>query len=276
MDPRLQLRVQRYGWDKAAPYYEGFWARQLAPARGRLLALAALRPGERVLDLACGTGLVTFPAAAAVGAGGAVTATDISDAMVSFVTAEAARRGLAHVAARRADAEDMPFPDASFDAVLCGLGLMYVPDPRRCLEESRRVLRPGGRAVMAVWGARERCGWAEIFPIVDAQVRSEVCPLFFQLGTGDALSIVLDLAGFTAVRTERISTVLEYASAADALGAAFVGGPVAMAYSRFDEATRDAVHAEYLRSIASYRARDGYRIPGEFVVAVGETAAARV
>jgi hypothetical protein len=69
---------------------------------------------------------------------------------------------------------------------------------------------------------------------------------------------------------ERIPTVLEYASADDALGAAFAGGPVALAYSRFDDATRADAHADYLASIAPFRAGEGYRIPGEFVVARGE------
>jgi len=270
MDPRLQLRVQRYGWDRAAPDYERGWAAQLRPAQELLLSLAALRPGERVLDLACGTGLVTFPAAEAVGPGGAVVATDISDAMVALVRAEAARRGLVQVSVQRADAETFPWEDASVDAVLCGLGLMYAPDPLASLQGGHRVLRPGGRYVAAVWGDRRRCGWAEIFPIVEKRVTSEVCPLFFQLGTGEALALRMEAAGYRNIVTERITTVLEYESPDAALGAAFIGGPVAMAYSRFDDVTRDAAHAEYLDSIAAYRHEAGYRIPGEFVVVRGE------
>jgi len=270
MDARLQLRVQRYGWDRAAPDYERGWAVPLKPAQDLLLALAALRPGERVLDLACGTGLVTFPAAEAVTATGSVTATDISDAMVAMVKGEAARRGMPQVSAQRADAESFPFEDASFDAVLCGLGLMYAPDPLASLQGAVRVLRPGGRYVAAVWGDRRQCGWAEIFPIVEKRVTSEVCPLFFQLGTGDALALRMESAGYRNIITERIRTILEYDSADAALGAAFIGGPVAMAYSRFDDATREAAHAEYLASISGCQAGAGYRIPGEFVVVRGE------
>ena len=69
------------------------------------------------------------------------------------------------------------------------------------------------------------------------------------------------------IRLERLQTTLHYRSGEDALGAVFRGGPVALAYSRFDDATRRAVHAEYLESIAAYRAGGGYRVPGEFVVA---------
>jgi hypothetical protein len=91
--------------------------------------------------------------------------------------------------------------------------------------------------------------------------------MFFQLGTQDMLARAFETAGFADVRSERLLTTLRYASPDDALGAVFQGGPVALAYSRFDEATKRAVHAEYLDSIAAYGADDGYRVSGEFVVA---------
>ena len=297
MDPRLQLRVQRYGWDRAAAHYEAGWARQLRPSQERLLEMAALRPGESVLELACGTGLVTFPAAEAVGPEGRVTATDISEAMVERVREEAARRGLDHVTVERADAATLPYDDHSFDCVLCSLGLMYVPDVPPVLEGALRVLRPGGRLVVSVWGERKHCGWAEIFPIVDSRVNTEVCPLFFQLGTGGSLEMGMEEAGFREVEADRLDVELEYGSDEEALGAAFLGGPVAMAVSRFDEETSREAHQEYLASIAPFRvgggtgtdgmgaARSGgegngeegagaggkgaYRIPGRFVVARG-------
>jgi ubiquinone/menaquinone biosynthesis C-methylase UbiE len=270
MDARLQRRVQRYGWDKAVPHYERYWADQLAPAQSRLLSMAQLAPGERVLEVASGTGLVTFRAAREVGPGGAVLGTDLSDAMVLHLREEARRRRLDQVTVARADAEDLDIPSASCDVALCALGLMYVADPVVALREMRRVLHDRGRAVAAVWGARAQCGWAEIFPIVERRVASEVCPLFFQLGGGDALRYAFDAAGFSKVTVERMTTVLAYDSADAACGAAFAGGPVALAYSRFDASTRDGAHAEYLESIASYRQGTGYAIPGEFVIARGE------
>jgi len=99
MDTRLQKRVQRYGWDKAAAHYERSWQAQLQPAQTALLAMADLRPGERVLDVACGTGLVTFRAAKAVAPAGEVLGTDISEDMIA--TARALAR-----ASRRAKAGD--------------------------------------------------------------------------------------------------------------------------------------------------------------------------
>ena len=269
MDARLQRRVQRYGWDKAASSYERYWREQLAPAQQRLLELAAPCPGERVLDVACGTGLVTFPAATSVGAEGRIVATDISDAMVTQVGDEARRRGLTQVHTIRMDAEALEFAEGSFDATLCALGLMYVPDPAVAFTQMRRVLRAGGRAVAAVWGARRNCGWAEIFPIVDRRVASEVCPMFFQLGTGDTLAETMRSAGFTSIEASRLTTTLHYTSPDEACGAAFAGGPVALAYSRFDEAVRAEAHAEYLTSIEPWRSGRSYAVPGEFVVARG-------
>jgi ubiquinone/menaquinone biosynthesis C-methylase UbiE len=267
MDARLQRRIQRYGWDKAAGCYEQYWARQLQPAQDRTLARAELAPGERVLDVACGTGLVTFRAADAVGPTGRVVGTDISDAMIEAIRQRAAERGLAHISAERCDAEDIAVEDEAFDVVLCALGLMYVADPPRALAQMHRALRPGGRIAISVWGPRTRCGWAEIFPIVERRVASEVCPLFFQLGNGDAVPYALGEAEFVDVTMDRISTTLAYDSAETACGAAFAGGPVALAYSRFDAPTRQAVHAEYLASIEPYRRGAGYDVPGEFVIA---------
>ena len=132
-----------------------------------------------------------------------------------------------------------------------------------------RALRPGGRAVAAVWGARANCGWAEIFPVVDERVESAVCPLFFQLGTGDALAREMEGAGFADVELRRIATTLHYASAAEAIAAAFEGGPVALASSRFSEDTRRAAEQAYLASLEPYRLGTGYALPGEFVVASG-------
>jgi ubiquinone/menaquinone biosynthesis C-methylase UbiE len=268
METRLQLRVQRYGWDKASGDYEEYWSKQIEPAQKRLLEMAALRPGERTLDIACGTGLMTFPAAMSVGARGAVVATDISDRMIERGRNESAKRGLANITFQRADAEALQFPENSFDAALCSLGLMYVPDPVNALRKARQVLRPDGRVAVSVWGRRDRCGWAGIFPVVDDRVKSEVCPMFFQLGTGDSLRMAMEMAGFSDIHVDRLVSPLDYASAEEALGAAFAGGPVALAYAHFDDDTRKEAHAAYLRTIQPYRRGEGYSIPGEFVVAL--------
>lgn len=269
MDARLQRRVQRYGWDKAVGDYEAGWRAQLEPAQSLMLEMAALEPGERVLDVACGTGLVSLRVLEAVGEAGAVVGTDISAEMVVAARRAAQQRGYRNATFERFDAESMALDGRSFDAAVCALGLMYFPEPENALREMLRLLKPGGRAAAVVWGARANCGWAEIFPIVDARVSSEVCPLFFQLGTKDSLARCFSVAGYDDVRLERIAVALDYPCADDALAAAFRGGPVALAYSRFDEPTRAAVHAEYLESIEPFRDGARYRIPGEFVAAAG-------
>lgn len=270
MDERLQLRVQRYGWDRSAGSYDRGWQRQLVPCHRRLLEMADLRPGEEVLDVACGTGLVTLPAAERVGPDGRIEAVDLSAEMVSAVEERAESHGLAEcVHAARMNAEDLDYAEGRFDAALCSLGLMYVPDPDRALRELHRVVRPDGRAAASVWGARKRCGWAGIFPVVDARVQTEVCPLFFSLGTGEALARAFAQAGFTEVEADRISTRLEFEDTEQALVAAFEGGAVALAYDRFDPETKEAAHRDYLETIEPYRDGDGYVIPGEFVVVRG-------
>ena len=269
MDARLQRRVQRYGWDKAASRYERSWQAQLEPAQTTLLGLAGLVAGEQVLDIACGTGLVTFHAAALVAPGGEVVGTDISEQMVVAARRAAIAQGIGNVRFERMDAEELSFADGSFDVALCALGLMYVPDPERAVRGFHRVLRPGGRAACAVWGQRSKCGWADIFPIVDARVHSEVCPMFFRLGTGLGLQQAFAAAGFGGITGRRLETRLRYATPDEACEAAFVGGPVALAYSRFSDETKAAAREDYLASIEPYREGAGYSVPGEFVVVAG-------
>jgi ubiquinone/menaquinone biosynthesis C-methylase UbiE len=266
MDARLQRRLQRYGWDLAADDYEPLWRRQLADAQTSLLASACLAPGERVLDVACGTGLISFEAARAVGPHGQAFGVDISGRMVEAARQRARERDTPNVGFERMDAEALDLPDAGFDVALCALGLMYVPDPLQALREMRRVLRPGGRLGVAVWGERSRCGWAEVFRIVDAEVASEVCPLFFRLGRQDALAQLCADAKFGSIEPRRIASLLHYANADEACNAAFVGGPAALAWSRFNADVRARVCARYLESIDTWRHGQAYRVPGEFVV----------
>jgi ubiquinone/menaquinone biosynthesis C-methylase UbiE len=267
MRAELQRRVQRYGWDRAADDYEPLWRALLAPAHRALLAAAALRSGEVVLDVACGSGLVSLPAAQRIGARGHLLGIDLSGRMVELATRRVRAARCTNAAFVRMDAERLDLGAASFDVVLCALGLMYLPDPARALAEMRRVLRPGGRIALAVWGERSACGWAPVFPIVDAEVSSEVCPLFFRLGQRDTLARELARAGFAQIATERLATTLDHADADAACDAALVGGPVALAWSRFDAPVRERVRARYLDAIAPWRQGSGYRLPGEFVIA---------
>lgn len=266
MEPRLQTRIQRYGWDLAAQDYEPLWSVQLAGVQVGLLAAAALQPGEQVLDVACGTGPITLRAAAAVGTQGGVLGVDLSQRMIDAALQRAARLAQPSVSFTRMDAAQLALPDARFDVVLCSLGLMYLPDPLQAVREMRRVLRPGGRLVLSVWGERARCGWAALFEIVDAEVASEVCPLFFGLGRQDALARLCTEAGLRPTAQQRQAATLAYADGDEACRAAFVGGPVALAWSRFSQAARARVVARYLEALAPWRDGSSYRVPAEFVI----------
>ena len=270
MDARLQRRIQRYGWDAAAAVYENSWERNLAPAQDLMLEKADLAPGQNVFEAACGSGLVTFRAASAVAPDGFVTATDISGEMVELASARASEMGVENVSFARVDVEAIDLAAARFDRALCALGLMYVPDPLHALREMHRILRPGGRISVAVWGERNRCGWADIFPIVDAQVKSEVCPMFFGLGMEGALVRDVETAGFSDVQAFRIDTALQYDDRDSLLEAMIDGGAVALAAKRFTDDVRRKVEDEFLASVAGHRTdAGGYEIPGEFVVATG-------
>lgn len=269
MDARLQRRVQRYGWDRAADFYEDHWLSRLMPATECVLERAAIAPGERVLDLACGTGVLAIAAAGRVGPSGTIVGMDISEKMVDAASTAARALGLTNCRFERGDAEEPPEFEMQFQVGLCGLGLMYMPDPERAIAALAGRLAPGGRVAVSVWGQRNRCGWADIFPIVDARVESEVCPLFFRIGTGDALAHGLEAAGLEKIGIERLPLTLRYESGEEACDAVFLGGPVALAYSRFDAASRAAVRADYLRSVELYRRGNAYEIPGEIVIGYG-------
>jgi len=269
MEPRLQRRVQRYGWDKAAGFYDDSWKEQLKPAQDKLLEMAEIKPGEKVLETSCGTGLVTFRAAGQADPGGEVVATDLSGTMIELAEDLADQQGIDNITFQRMDAEQLDLEDNQFDKAICSLGLMYFPFPVEGLREMYRVLKPGGKAVVAIWGERKNCGWADIFPIVDKHVASEVCPMFFQQGTGNTLNNSMETAGFENIDTVRFKKKLHFSGRDHVITAAFDGGPVALAYRKFDDQTKEIVQQEYLDSISEFRSGDGYEIPGEFVVAKG-------
>lgn len=270
MEAKLQNRVQRYGWDAASAFYEDGWRSPLLPAQRTLLETAKLKPGERVLEAACGSGLVTQKIAHAVGPEGEVVATDLSQNMVDLTQQLCASAGLSRVTTARMSADDLTVPAAHFDAVLCALGLMYVPDPSQAVRSMARAVRPGGRVVATVWGERRHCGWAEIFPIVDARVASEVCPMFFAPGTQGNLARDFEAAGLSSIREHQQREQLEFRDEDALLTAMLRGGPVALAVKRFTPSVMAEVEKEFLASVSDHRANDGrYLIPGEFVTVSG-------
>lgn len=270
MKPELQRRVQRYGWDNAAPYYDTGWQKQLWPAQERILSNIEVKPGDQVLDISCGSGLVTLPIAKSVTPRGKVTGIDLSECMIEEARARTDKTDLSNVTYQQMDAENLEFEDNRFDAVVCSLGLMYFPYPEKALEEMYRVAKAGAEISTLVWGARKECGWASIFPIIDKRVKSDVCPLFFQLGTGTTLKKAFEAIGFKSVSSDRFSITLNFKDNEEACIAAFWGGAVALAYQKFDDQTREEAKKEYLDSIQKFKLADEYNIPGEFVITKGK------
>ena len=130
-----------------------------------------------MLELACGPGGVGIAAAELVAPGGEVVLSDVAAEMTAIAAARAAAAGAVNVQARVLDLESIDEPDASYDVVLCREGLMFAPDPARAASEIRRVLRPGGRVAIAVWGPRERNPWLGlVFDAVSAQTGAPVPP----------------------------------------------------------------------------------------------------
>ena len=145
-------------WNETAKYwtkYSDTIRAMFAPLTSALVEQAGIVEGHTVLDIACGAGEPGLTIAEEVGPSGSVTSTDAVAEMVDAARHEASRRGLANVQFRQCTADSLPFPDNSFDAVVCRLGIMFVPDPLVAVREMLRVTKPGGRLALAVWHKSE-------------------------------------------------------------------------------------------------------------------------
>jgi ubiquinone/menaquinone biosynthesis C-methylase UbiE len=167
-----------------------------------LIAAAAVAPGHQVLDIASGVGEPALSIARLVGPQGQVTATDLVAQMLAGAERRAGEQGLRNMRFQITPMEELPFPDDSFDAVTCRLGLMYTSSPERAAAQARRVLRTGGRAAFLVWGPKEDNSQ---FVIVDRVLRDvagidphEGAFTPTRLGENGALNQVLQVGGFSA------------------------------------------------------------------------------
>ena len=138
-------------YDSLTEQFDQFTERLTSPLADRMIRLANIQPGEHILDVGTGTGVVAFRAATKVGDGGRVVGIDLSEGMLSAANAKAERVGLAErIAFRQMDAEKLEFPDATFDVAVSLFALLHFPNPLTALKEIHRVLKPGGRLVVAV------------------------------------------------------------------------------------------------------------------------------
>lgn len=161
-DPEQHKRVLAGLFDRAADSYDSVGVDFFTQFGRHLVAVAGLRPGDVVLDAGCGRGAVTFPAAEAVGERGRVDAIDISPAMVALLRAAAPP----NVTASVGDAESPEFPEGSFDAVLSGFVIFFLPDPGRALRAYRALLRPGGTLALSTFPGQPPGKWAEVGTVI--------------------------------------------------------------------------------------------------------------
>ena len=155
----------RKSWNSVAGGWGRHADRQLAaamPVSAWMLEAARLQPGHQVLELAAGAGDLGFMAHELIQPGGRLITSDFAPEMLTQAQERAQRLGLDAVRFKQIDAESIDIPAASLDAVLCRWGLMFVADPNAALRECRRVLRPGGRLVLAAWAGREENPWTAL------------------------------------------------------------------------------------------------------------------
>ena len=262
-----------------APGWERWRARieeVTAPVREWMIKELALEPGDRVLELAAGAGDTGFEAAAIVGERGRLLSTDFSPAMVQVARRRGAELGLAHAHYRVMDAERINLDADSVDRVLCRFGYMLMADPAAALAETRRVLRPGGRLALAVWGAPERNPWATIgFGLLVERGHMPPpepgAPGPFAIASEEQTRALLGHAGFTAVRTEELPVHFSFRDLDDYMTyATDTGGPAALVLRGLPEDERETLSAQLGAAFAPFAVDGGYELPGVALCAAAD------
>ncbi len=257
------------GWGQHADFVD----RRSRALTDKLLDLGAPRPGERVLELACGPGGLGLAAAERVGPSGAVVLSDVASEMTAIAARRAAALGLDNVTTAVLDIERIDQPDASYDVVLCREGLMFALDPGEAAREIRRVLRPGGRLALAVWGPRERNPWLGIvLDSVSAQVGAPVPPPGipgpFALEDAAKLAGLLDDVGLHDVTVSEVPVPLEVASFDEWWRrTTALAGPLAKLLELLPEDATRAVEGRAREAVKAYETPNGLEFPGVTLVA---------
>jgi SAM-dependent methyltransferase len=258
------------------------WAEHAAfvDARGAettrvLLAATRPRPGERVVELACGAGGPGLAAAELVAPDGEVVLSDGSVEMAAIATARAAALALRNVSSRVLDLEQIEEPDAAYDVVLCREGLMLTPDPARAAREIRRILRPGGRVALSVWGPRVENPWlGVVFDAVAERLGAPMpppnTPHPFALDDAGRLAAVLTEAGLADVSVRELATPYRAASAGEWWDrTSALAGPLAQRLAALPEPAARRLRAAACTAIAAYETPAGIEIPGVALIAAG-------
>jgi SAM-dependent methyltransferase len=264
-------------WQALAPGWERWRAQlevSLVPVRDWLIRELAPRPGDTVLELSAGAGDTGFAAAAIVGERGRLISTDFSPDMVEVARRRGVELGLQNVDYRVIDAERIELDADSVDGVLCQSGYMLMADPGAALSETRRVLRPGGRLALSVWGAPEGNPWASIGGRILVE-RGHMpspepgAPGIFSMASEERTRALLEGAGFTSVRTEEVPVRWVFRNLDEyERWVTEVAGAVAMVVRELSASERDALKAQLTEAFAPFVADGGYELPGVALCAV--------
>jgi SAM-dependent methyltransferase len=239
-----------------------------------LIGKLAPQPGQTVLELGAGTGETGFEAARFIGEDGRLVSTDFSSEMVEVARRRGTELGLANVDYRVIDAERIEFDSGSVDGVLCQSTFMLVADPAAALAETRRVLRPGGRLALSVWGAPERNPWASIGGMILVErghmpAPEPEAPGVFSMASEERARTLLDGAGFTSVRTEEVRVRFAFRDLDDyEQWVIDVAGPFAMVVRGLPEDERDVLRARLREAFVPFATDGGYELPGAALCAV--------
>ena len=248
--------------------------RALGPVTERLLDLAGVTEGSRVLDLGTGTGEQAIVAARRVGPSGVVLATDISPAMLEIARAAARDAQLGNVQNRIMDAQHLDLESASFDAAIARFSLQFVPDVPRALAEVRRVLKPGGRFAAVVFSTVE----SNLFRAAPQAIASRLAgrqfpepgPGQWALNDRGVLAGEFQRAGFRDVEVHTVPFVYAFESLADALRNLEESQPMLMTLlGELPVSDRAAAWTEIEQSLQPCVTPDGFRGPAEALVASG-------
>ncbi len=257
------------GWGEYAEHVD----QRSAQLTRTMLERATLAPGDRVLELACGAGGAGLQAAADVAPDGHVVLSDVAAEMTAIASARARALRLTNVSTRVLDLERLDEPDSSYDVVLCREGLMLVPDPARAAREIRRVLRPGGRLALAVWGPRERNPWLSVmFDTISAELGCPVPPTGipgpFSLEDAGELASLLAQAGFSDVEVSESPVPLRAGSFDEWWKArCALAGPLTKILASLPEEAAQTIREAAREASKPYEVPDGLEFPGVALIA---------
>jgi ubiquinone/menaquinone biosynthesis C-methylase UbiE len=227
--------------------YQGFLVPGMfSPFATRLIADLEIERGSAVLDVACGTGVVTRLAAQATGITGTVTGVDIGPAMLAVARSQSAEPDSAPITYLAGSALDLPLADRSFDFATCHHGFQFFPDRVAAARELQRVLRPGGRVAIACWTRLEETPvFRSIRDSLQVHVSEEAGQMMnspFSVPAAE-LSALLETAGFTRVRVECVELMASFPAEPDLGAQVIAAGPVAAQFDLAPAVAREAVIA---------------------------------